>query len=146
VKATANNGADLVKSSGHSRVHARTLLGLQPLKQRPLMSAGDGVFLRKAARRRSAMSQNRGGSPEATSLVRGVMEVRRRLLGSPYWSLRQLDCDVEQGYVVVRGVVPSYYLKQVAQAVATQAVEKERLVSEITVREEVSCRERDAAW
>jgi hypothetical protein len=74
------------------------------------------------------------------------MEVRRRLLGSPYWSLRQLDCDVEQGYVVVRGVVPSYYLKQVAQAVATQAVEKERLVSEITVREEVSRRERDAAW
>jgi osmotically-inducible protein OsmY len=51
--------------------------------------------------------------------------------------LRRLACEVEQGRVVLRGTVPTYYLKQVAQAVASQTVDKERLVSEITVCEEV---------
>lgn len=82
------------------------------------------------------MSQMRSGSPEGLALARSVMEVRLRLAHSPYWSLRQLACEVEQGRVVVRGKVPSYYLKQVAQTLATQAVDKERLVSEITVCEE----------
>lgn len=82
------------------------------------------------------MSQIRSISHEAAALVRSVMEVRLRLSHSPYWSLRQLACEVEQGRVVVRGTVPTYYLKQVAQTVASQAVEKERLVNEITVCDE----------
>jgi hypothetical protein len=83
------------------------------------------------------MSQNRIGTQEGAALARSVMEVRIRLSHSPYWSLRQLACEVEQGRVVVRGTVPSYYLKQIAQTVASQAVDKERLVSEITVCEGV---------
>lgn len=83
------------------------------------------------------MSQNRSGSQEAVALARSVMEVRIRLSHSPYWSVRQLACEVEQGRVVIRGCVPTYYLKQVAQTVASQTVDKERLVSEITVCEEV---------
>jgi osmotically-inducible protein OsmY len=83
------------------------------------------------------MSQIRGGSREAAALARSVMEVRLRLSHSPYWSLRRLACEVEQGRVVLRGTVPTYYLKQVAQAVASQTVDKEWLVSEITVCEEV---------
>jgi hypothetical protein len=38
------------------------------------------------------------------------------LRSSGYAALRGLRCEVTEAVVVVRGVVPSYYLKQVAQA------------------------------
>ena len=40
---------------------------------------------------------------------------RSVLRGYAYSSLRRLDCSVENGVLTVRGVLPSFYLKQVVQ-------------------------------
>jgi osmotically-inducible protein OsmY len=39
-----------------------------------------------------------------------------RLAGSWYSAIRQLDWQFHEGEVLLRGTLPSYYLKQVAQA------------------------------
>jgi osmotically-inducible protein OsmY len=45
-------------------------------------------------------------------------KVGRALDGAGYPSLRDLQVHAHNGYVTVRGRVPSYYLKQVAQSLA----------------------------
>jgi hypothetical protein len=37
------------------------------------------------------------------------------LRGNPYLALRSVSCDCRGGVLVLRGCLPSYYLKQVAQ-------------------------------
>ena len=66
----------------------------------------------------------------------GVALLQEQFRSSPYWSLRQLICVLDQGRVTVRGTLPSYYLKQVAQAVATKALGIDRIRSDIDVRSE----------
>jgi hypothetical protein len=39
----------------------------------------------------------------------------QRLQSSSYAALRRLRCEVNEAVVVVHGVLPSYYLKQIAQ-------------------------------
>jgi osmotically-inducible protein OsmY len=41
----------------------------------------------------------------------------RALRSGPYPALKQLCCDCRGGVLVLRGCLPSYYLKQVAQEV-----------------------------
>jgi len=66
------------------------------------------------------------GAMSATAL-------QQQLQSSPYWSVRQLICYVDQGRIVLRGTVPSYYLKQIAQSLAVKAVGAERMDSNIEV-------------
>jgi hypothetical protein len=40
----------------------------------------------------------------------------RVLQSSSYAALRQLRCEVTEAVIIIHGVLPSYYLKQVAQA------------------------------
>jgi hypothetical protein len=47
-------------------------------------------------------------------LLRAALQA---LQGSGYLVLRSVRCDVEDGVIVLSGTVPSFYLKQVAQAV-----------------------------
>lgn len=42
------------------------------------------------------------------------------LAASKYVSLRKLQCRAEQGVVEISGTVPSFYLKQMAQAAVLQ--------------------------
>ena len=49
----------------------------------------------------------------AASLLR---EAREALAASSYPALRLLRCEYQEGAIVIRGVVPSYYEKQLAQA------------------------------
>ncbi len=39
----------------------------------------------------------------------------RKMTRSPYMELRSVSCDVQEGVLTLRGRVPSYYLKQMAQ-------------------------------
>jgi len=64
----------------------------------------------------------------------GASALQQQLRSSPYWSVRQLICDVDQGSVVLRGTVPCYYLKQVAQSVAVKTVGVEFVRSNIEVQ------------
>ncbi len=40
------------------------------------------------------------------------------LRGSGYRLLGNLECEVHEGRVTLKGIVPSFYLKQVAQTIA----------------------------
>ncbi|MBW3599857.1 MAG: BON domain-containing protein [Planctomycetes bacterium] len=44
-----------------------------------------------------------------------LTRVQSRLRSSSYYPLRNLECEVRRDVVVLRGRLPSFYLKQVAQ-------------------------------
>jgi hypothetical protein len=54
------------------------------------------------------------GPPHGTD--QAVAAAVGRLRQSAYPALRKLACDYAEGEVILRGQVPSYYLKQVAQS------------------------------
>lgn len=63
-----------------------------------------------------------------------VDALRRQLQGSQYHSLRQLHCDEAfAGIVRLRGQVPSFYLKQLAQTLATAVCGSGSVLDEIEV-------------
>lgn len=72
----------------------------------------------------------------AAAMPLGRSALERDLQSSPYWSLRQLVCQVDRDRVVVRGTVPSYYLKQVAQTLALKSFGAGRVESDIDVHED----------
>ena len=57
-------------------------------------------------------------APALGSSKQYVAAIGERLRTSPYLSLRRLTCSLWQGKLVLRGEVPTFYLKQVAQSVA----------------------------
>jgi osmotically-inducible protein OsmY len=63
---------------------------------------------------------------------------RARLLGNAYLALRNVSCDYERGVLTLRGSLPSYYLKQVAQAAVCSLDGVGRVVNEIEVGPEIS--------
>jgi hypothetical protein len=65
----------------------------------------------------------------------GRVALEQDLRNSPYWSLRQLICQVECDRVIVSGTVPSYYLKQVAQTLALKSFGLGCVESDIEVHE-----------
>jgi hypothetical protein len=77
-------------------------------------------------------------SPDArASLLR---EAERALRCGPYPALKKLSCDYQCGVLVLRGCLPSYYLKQIAQEIVvhqTQGVD--RLDNQIEVVRPASC-------
>jgi len=60
-------------------------------------------------------------------------DLQRQFKTSPYWWLRQVTCAVTEDLVVMRGTVPCYYLKQVAQELAIRTVGRRRIDSLIHV-------------
>jgi hypothetical protein len=67
--------------------------------------------------------------------------LQEQLRSSPYWSVRQLACDTSGDCVIVRGIVPSYYLKQVAQSLAMRIAGIGQVRSDIHVQSETSAKE-----
>ena len=50
-------------------------------------------------------------------MLDGISEsAQGRLKGSAYFALRDIDCVHQDGVLTLRGHLPSYYLKQMAQA------------------------------
>ncbi len=64
------------------------------------------------------------------------MALEQQLRTSPYWAVRQLVCQIDRNRVIIRGTVPSYYLKQVAESLASKAVGLECVASYIDVQSE----------
>lgn len=67
---------------------------------------------------------------------------------SGYTSLRRLRCEVTEAIVIVHGVVPSYYLKQMAQTIIQRLEGVQSVINLVEVRETDSCswdNEEDAA-
>jgi osmotically-inducible protein OsmY len=73
---------------------------------------------------RKKVEQERAGFESAASLSAQsrknqllVERVERALRATGYPALRTIDVSVQRGLVVLQGRVPSYYLKQKAQAI-----------------------------
>ncbi|MBL9123011.1 MAG: BON domain-containing protein [Planctomycetaceae bacterium] len=76
-----------------------------------------------------------GAIPAAgASVRRGVADrVSERLAQSPYFPVRGVWCDYHEGVLCLRGRVPSYYLKQIAQTIACQVEGVEECMNRIEV-------------
>src|SRR5271165_3871200 len=59
-----------------------------------------------------------------------------RLRTSPYSALRNLSCQYQDGSLLLRGKLASFYLKQLAQAIVAQVAGIERIENCIEVRPE----------
>jgi osmotically-inducible protein OsmY len=60
-------------------------------------------------------------------------QVRRSLRGTGYAALQQIDCRVENGIVELSGDVPSFYFKQIAQAVLLALKQVQRVENRLRV-------------
>jgi hypothetical protein len=56
-----------------------------------------------------------------------------KLRSKPYQALKSLCCDYQDGVLVLRGCLPSYYLKQVAQEVVARLDGVARIDNQIRV-------------
>ncbi len=66
----------------------------------------------------------------------GLRAAARRLLqSSGYTALRRLRCEVTQAVVIIEGIVPSYFLKQMAQTVIRQLDGVENVRNLVEVRQ-----------
>jgi osmotically-inducible protein OsmY len=64
----------------------------------------------------------------------GIEEsVECRLRGSPYLALRDIGCDYCDGVLTLRGCLPTYYLKQMAQEVGAGVEGVRAITNEIEV-------------
>jgi hypothetical protein len=64
------------------------------------------------------LSQSCNCVPSAPSQIAEVAESRLR--GNGYLALRSISCTFDRGALVLRGYVPTYFLKQVAQEVVSK--------------------------
>lgn len=76
-------------------------------------------------------------SPALAGTRDAVVESKaRQLLGeSNYLALRRLDCEFHDGQLVLRGRVPTYYLKQVAQTLVRQLPQVQQIENRLDVAE-----------
>ncbi|MEM6656441.1 MAG: BON domain-containing protein [Planctomycetota bacterium] len=65
--------------------------------------------------------------------VRILHEAERRLDGSSHLFRRSIHCDYEGGTLYVNGSVPSFYLKQTAQALLSDIEGVERVCNDVHV-------------
>jgi hypothetical protein len=66
---------------------------------------------------------------EAATAVRAEM----RLRNSSYCELRRIRCKFHEGVFTLRGVLPSYYLKQIAQTIVCKTDKGSIIVNHIEV-------------
>jgi osmotically-inducible protein OsmY len=82
-------------------------------------------------------SFNDGGvamlAPPAPRRVNPADLAERALRSSPYLALRNVACECRDGVLTLRGCLPTYYLKQVAQAVVANVDGVRQVVNEIQV-------------
>jgi osmotically-inducible protein OsmY len=55
------------------------------------------------------------------------------LRGNPYLALKNVSCDYHEGVLTLRGCLPSYYLKQMAQTAVSRVAGEAQIVNQIEV-------------
>ncbi len=68
-----------------------------------------------------------------TSSARVIQLAERRLRSDSHLVLSNLSCDFRDGFLVLRGVLSTYYLKQLAQEVVADLAGAERIDNQIEV-------------
>jgi hypothetical protein len=73
--------------------------------------------------------------PRLSTLKWTVLESARASLKSrPYRALWSVECELDGSVLVLKGVVQSYFLKQLAQAAVSEIRGVERIANNIVVR------------
>ncbi|MGL4552830.1 MAG: BON domain-containing protein [Gemmataceae bacterium] len=72
-------------------------------------------------------------SPRPASLVGVVEGAETRLRSNSYLALKNVSCEFREGVLTLRGCLPSYYLKQMAQTAVARMDGVDRVVNEIEV-------------
>jgi hypothetical protein len=71
--------------------------------------------------RQRVVTAERGALAAVTTQAQDIADLAQaKLRASAYPGLRVLDCDFQDGVLVIRGRVCSYYLKQLAQTLIRQ--------------------------
>jgi hypothetical protein len=76
------------------------------------------------------------GWPEDDALRLAALKL---LQSSGYTPLRRLRCEVTNAVVIVHGILPSYYLKQMAQTIIQRLEGIQSVMNLVEVREIDSC-------
>jgi osmotically-inducible protein OsmY len=66
-----------------------------------------------------------------------VEDAENRLRKNAYLVLRNISCEFRAGILILRGCLPTYYLKQIAQSVVSGVASVERIDNQIEVRSSV---------
>ena len=80
--------------------------------------------------------QPAGTEPDTRSLdsQAATADLAERCLRSnPYLALKNISCDLLDGVLVLRGCLPTYYLKQIAQEVVADLEGVKRIDNQIQV-------------
>jgi BON domain-containing protein len=72
--------------------------------------------------------------PPNPSLHQKAEQLQQAFATSSYPPLQRVSVEFDDGCLILRGVVNSFHLKQVAQAVAVKAIEGIRLVNHLDVK------------
>jgi osmotically-inducible protein OsmY len=67
------------------------------------------------------------------SKIASETDIQDRFQRSPYLPLRNIECRLDDGVLVLRGRVPTFYLKQLAQSVGHSLKGIHRVVNELLV-------------
>lgn len=87
----------------------------------------------------STSSQTESRPIESSSTVTDaeqqvLQRAKRCFATSAYFALRRVACAYHEGVLILRGRVPSFYLKQVAQTIVKNAVEGIQIDNRIEVK------------
>lgn len=72
-------------------------------------------------------------SPRPIPPERVLYGVEECLRHNAYLALKNVECEFQDGVLTLRGCLPSYYLKQMAQAAVGQVAGIQQIVNEIVV-------------
>jgi hypothetical protein len=82
----------------------------------------------QAVRPPAAIAPPRAFAPQ--QILEGAESILR---SNAYLALKNVTCDLREGVLTLRGCLPSYYLKQVAQTAVARVADGVRIVNEIEV-------------
>jgi osmotically-inducible protein OsmY len=88
-----------------------------------------------ARARRPSKSPRENESSKPENAPEALRRVEAQLRSSPFLPLRTIRCEYYEGRLVLQGSVPTYYCKQMAQAVAQATPGVDRLENRIEVSE-----------
>lgn len=79
------------------------------------------------------MSKLLSPDPSSSRLEDLRKEAREALLRTPYLALRSVEVELREDVMVLKGRLPSYFLKQVAQTCLGRLLAEHRIINEIEV-------------
>ena len=70
---------------------------------------------------------------ESNQVERITAVAKQRIIHQPHLSVQRIWCDFDKGRLILRGQVPSFYFKQLAQEAVADLEGVEQVVNEIEV-------------